>query len=96
MSKKSQKVAGRTIAEWEALSAELDEEMSTAPENTEPLSAEEMSWYRRAVMDTGPKVKVTMRLRQWQIERAKQLAKEKGLRGYQTLLDQIISEALLP
>jgi predicted DNA binding CopG/RHH family protein len=96
MSKKSRKVAGRTIAEWEALSAELDKEMSTAPENTEPLSAEERRWYRRAVMDTGPKVKVTMRLRKWQIERAKELARKRGLRGYQTLLDEIISEALLP
>jgi predicted DNA binding CopG/RHH family protein len=41
-------------------------------------------------------VKVTIRLRKWQIERAKELAREKGLRGYQTLLDQILTEALLP
>ncbi len=90
------KVAGKTIAEWEAASRELDEEMAGAPEDTRPLTAEERRWYRRAAMDTGPKVKVTMRLRQWQIERAKELAREKGLRGYQTLLDEIITDALLP
>jgi predicted DNA binding CopG/RHH family protein len=91
-----QVIAGRSIKEWEALSAELDKEMSGAPEKTSPLSAEERGWYRAALADTGPKVKVTIRLRRWQIERAKQLAKERGLRGYQTLLDQILTQQLLP
>ena len=96
MSKSGEKVAGRTLNEWERLSKGLDDEMAGAPENTRSLSPEELRWYRTAVMDTGPKVKVTIRLRKWQIERAKELAREKGLRGYQTLLDQILTEALLP
>lgn len=96
MSKPNEQVAGRPLSQWEKVSKELDEEMAGAPENTAPLSADERRWYQRAARDTGPKVKVTIRLRKWQIERAKQLAKKKGLRGYQTLLDQIITEALLP
>jgi len=96
MSKSKRRVAGKTIEEWEEASRDLDEEMAGAPENTRPLTEEERRWYRRAAMDTGPKVKVTMRLRKWQIERAKELAKKRGLRGYQTLLDEIITEALLP
>ncbi|MBM4030671.1 MAG: hypothetical protein FJ291_02675 [Planctomycetes bacterium] len=43
------RVAGRTIKEWERLSAELDKEMAGAPENAEPLSAEERRWYRSVV-----------------------------------------------
>ena len=90
------RIAGKTIAEWEKLSADLDSEMTGAPESTKPLSAEERGWYRAAIADTSPKVKVTIRLRKWQIQRARQLAKQKGLRGYQTLLDQILTKELLP
>ena len=96
MKRPKRKVAGRTISEWERLSAELDKEMAGAPEHTQPPSEEELRWYRKAVLDTSAKVKVTIRLRKWQIERAKELAKQRGLRGYQTLLDQIITKGLLP
>ena len=95
MKKRTERVAGRPTKEWEALSAELDDELAGATENTDPLSDEELRWYRRAAGDTSPKVKVTIRLREWQIERARELAKEKGMRGYQTLLDQIITQGLL-
>ena len=90
------RIAGRTIKEWEQLSAELDKEMAGAPENTERLSPQERRWYRAALADTGPKIKVTIRLRKWQIERAKELARKRGLRGYQTLLDQILTHELAP
>ncbi|MBM4037782.1 MAG: hypothetical protein FJ290_04645 [Planctomycetes bacterium] len=90
------RIAGRTIKEWERLSAELDKEMVGIPEGAEPLSPQERRWYRAALADTGPKVRVTIRLRKWQIERARQLAKERGLRGYQTLLDQILTHELTP
>jgi len=96
MMDKNRKVAGRTIREWEKLSAEFDKSMAGAPENTEPLSAEESRWFRRVLADKRPKVRVTIRLHQWQIDRAKRLAKERGMRGYQTLLDQIITHALMP
>jgi len=96
MSKSEHRVAGKTVEQWEEASRELDEEMAGAPENTRALTEEERRWYRRAALDTGPKVKVTIRLRKWQIERARQLAKERGLRGYQTLLDEIITDGLLP
>jgi len=96
MKNSKRKVAGRPISEWERLSRELDKEMAGAPEKTRPLSEAELRWYRMAALDTSPKVKVTIRLRQWQIERAKELAKQRGLRGYQTLLDHIITKALLP
>ena len=49
MKKRDTKIAGRTVAEWEELSRELDREMAGAPENTEPLSAEERRWYRRVL-----------------------------------------------
>jgi predicted DNA binding CopG/RHH family protein len=49
-----------------------------------------------AALETGPKVKVSIRLRGWQIERAKETASERGLRGYQTVLDDIITKGLLP
>jgi len=52
MKQKSRKIAGRTLPEWEALSAELDEPMAGSPENTRPLSPEEKRWLRRAVADT--------------------------------------------
>ncbi|MBM4041010.1 MAG: hypothetical protein FJ290_21125 [Planctomycetes bacterium] len=90
------RVAGYTIDELEKLSAELDKEMVGVPENTRPLTSAERRWYRKAIAQTEPKVKVTIRLRRWQIERARQLAKQKGLRGYQTLVDQILTKALLP
>jgi hypothetical protein len=93
---KNEVVMGRTILEWEKLSAELDKSMAGAPENTEPLSPEEVRWFRRVLADKAPKVKVTIRLHKWQIDRAKRLAKERGMRGYQTLLDQIITHALMP
>jgi hypothetical protein len=48
---KQRKIAGRTIAEWGKLSAEMDREMAGAPENTEPLTAEERRWYRAALAD---------------------------------------------
>lgn len=96
MINKNRRVAGRTIREWEKLSAELDRSMAGAPENTEPLSPEEIRWFRHALADRSPKVKVTIRLHKWQVQRAKQLAKQKGLRGYQTLVDQILTKALLP
>ena len=54
MSKARGKAAGRSVEEWEKLSAELDKEMAGAPENTEPLSAEELSWYQAAVMGGSP------------------------------------------
>ncbi len=94
--KTARRVAGRTIEEWERLSAEMDAEMSGAPENARPLTSAERRWYRKAIAQTEPKVKVTIRLRRWQIERARQMAKQKGLRGYQTLVDQILTNALLP
>lgn len=96
MKKAEGKAAERRMGEWEKLSAELNKEMAGAPENTEPLTAAERLWYRSALADTGPKIKVTIRLRRWQILRAKQLAREKGLRGYQTLLDEILTRELLP
>jgi len=96
MSKPKTIAAGRTTREWGELSAELDDEFSGAPERTEPLSEGEMRWYRAAAMETGPKVKVTIRLRKWQIERAKEIAEQKGLRGYQTVLDEVITQGLLP
>ncbi len=94
--KKARKIAGRTIEEWEKLSAELDKEMAGAPENTRPLTSAERIWYRKAIAQREPKVKVTIRLQRWQIERAREVAKQKGLRGYQTLVDQILTKALLP
>lgn len=63
-------------------------------EKTEPLSESERRWYRAAVADTGPKARVTIRLRKWQIERAKELARQQGLRGCQTLIDQILTKEL--
>ena len=93
---KQQIIHGRTIAEWEALSAEFDKEFSTSIENTEPLTPAERRWYEENIRDREPKVKVSIRLHKWQIARAKQIARQRGLRGYQTLLDQIITEALLP
>ena len=96
MKKPEMRAAGRPIREWEELSAELDHELSGTRENTEPLPEDEMRWYRAAAMETGPKVKVTIRLRKWQIERAKEIAQKKGLRGYQTVLDEVITEGLLP
>ena len=96
MKKTTQKIAGRTISEWEELSRELDKEGAGDPENTQPLSDDERRWYRTAVADTGPKVRVTIRLRKWQIERAKELARQQGIRGYQTLIDQILTKELLP
>lgn len=42
------KVAGKTIGEWERLSAELDEEDAGAEERTRPPSEEEQRWYRGA------------------------------------------------
>jgi predicted DNA binding CopG/RHH family protein len=81
---------------WNEISSMLDEEMSGAPESTERLSKEEMRWYRVAVMDKEPKVKVTIRLRRWQIERARAIAEERGMRGYQTVLDEVITRGLLP
>ena len=74
MKTSDKKIAGKSTREWEELSAELGEEMAGAPENTQPLSSAEMQWYRAAASDTGPKVKVSIRLRQWQIDRAKELA----------------------
>ncbi len=96
MRSEGRKVAGRTIREWEKLSAELDKSMAGAREDTEPLSPEEARWFRRVLVDRTPKVKVTSRLHKWQVDRAKRLAKERGLRGYQTLLDQIITQGLMP
>ncbi len=94
--RKDERVHGHTLAEWEQWSAELDKEFSGSIENTEPLTPAERKWYEENIRDRSPKVKVTIRLRKWQIARAKQLAKKRGLRGYQTLLDQIITDALLP
>lgn len=94
--KRQERILGHTIAEWEDRSAELDREFSGSIENTQPLTPAERKWYEDVVRDRGPKVKVTIRLRKWQIARARQLAKKRGLRGYQTLLDQIITDALLP
>ena len=96
MNNATRRIAGRTISEWKRLSTELDKEMAGAPENTQPLSEEERRWYRMAVADTGPKVRVTIRLRTWQIERAKELARQQGIRGYQTLIDRILTKELLP
>ena len=96
MKNTTRKVAGRTTREWKELSRELDKEGAGAPENTRPLSDDERRWYRMAVADTGPKVRVTIRLRKWQIERAKELARRQGMRGYQTLIDQILTKELLP
>ena len=90
------RVAGYTFDELEKFSAELDKEMVDVMENTRPLTSAERRWYRKAIAQTEPKVKVTIRLRRWQVERARQIAKQKGLRGYQTLVDQILTKALLP
>jgi len=54
MSKRHRKIAGRTLAEWEKLSRELDREMAGAPENTEPLSDEERRQYRRLLRKRSP------------------------------------------
>ena len=59
MKRPAKKIAGRPTSEWEALSAELDDELAGAVENTEPMSEEELRWYRRAAGDTSPKVRVT-------------------------------------
>jgi len=88
-------IAGRSLEEWAALSDELDQEQAGAPQNTQPMTAEEARWYRRAALEKGPKVKVTIRLRQWQIDRAKEIARQRGDRGYQTVLDEVITEGLL-
>ncbi|HUT33423.1 MAG TPA: hypothetical protein VNE39_08100 [Planctomycetota bacterium] len=89
-------MAGHTVSEWKGLSKELDREAAGAPENTQPLTGDERRWYRMAVADTGPKVRVTIRLRKWQIERAKELARQQGIRGYQSLIDRILTKELLP
>jgi len=53
--RRERKIAGRTIAEWERFSAEMDKEMAGAPENTDPLTAEERRWYRAALAELSPK-----------------------------------------
>lgn len=80
---------------YEKMSRDLEVEFSGSIENTKPLTASDRKWMKAALADTGPKIPVTIRLRKWQIERAKELAKKKNLRGYQTLIDQILTEALI-
>ena len=76
-------------------SNKLEEEFSGTLKHTKPLNDDDKKWLQRALLDTEPKIPVTIRLKRWQIERAKQLAKEKKLRGYQTLISQILTDALL-
>lgn len=95
MSKQESRAAGRPLAEWAEMSAELESELAGDVEHTRSLSAAEARWYHRAAGETGPKVKVTIRLRQWQIDRARQLAQDRGARGYQTVLNEIITAGLL-
>ena len=95
MSNKESNYAGRSLKDWAGMSAELEGELVGDAQHTLPMSAAEAQWYRRAAQETGPKVKVTIRLRQWQIERAKEIALERGARGYQTVLDEIITDGLL-
>ncbi|OGH55614.1 MAG: hypothetical protein A3G34_00900 [Candidatus Lindowbacteria bacterium RIFCSPLOWO2_12_FULL_62_27] len=85
----------KRLKELEKLSAHFDKEFSGDIENTEPLTKGEREWFKKVIQDTSPKVPVTIRLRRWQIERAKQMAKKKKLRGYQTLIDRILTEALI-
>ncbi len=83
------------IKNLEAKSKKLEKEFSGSIEHTKPLTDGDKKWLLPILNDTTPKIPVTIRLKCWQIERAKDIAKEKGLRGYQTLISQILTEALL-
>lgn len=85
----------RNLKKLKAESEKLEEEFSGSIEETKPLTDADKEWLKKALLDTGPKVPVTIRLKKWQIERAKQLAKERHLRGYQTLISEILTESLL-
>ena len=89
------KAKKRTLKKYKAESELLDKEFSGAIENTEPLTRENKKWLHEIIESESPKIPVTIRLAAWQIERAKQIAKEKHVRGYQTLIRQILSKALL-
>lgn len=77
-------------------SKELDREFSGAIENTKPLSAKDRDWLKDILKKSDdPKIPVTIRLSQWQVDQAKELATKMHLRGYQTLIRQLLSEALI-
>ena len=81
--------------EFENLSKHFDGEFSGAVENTDPLTAEEMDWYKQVILERAPKVQISIRLDRWIVNRAKALAKKKGLKGYQTLINRILAKELL-
>lgn len=85
----------RTIKDYKAESKFLDKEFSGTIENTEPLTEEDKEWLHEIIVNDSPKIPVTIRLPKWQVEKAKQIAKEKHIRGYQTLMRRILSKALL-
>ncbi|MCK4423200.1 MAG: hypothetical protein KAV18_03935 [Candidatus Omnitrophica bacterium] len=89
------KTKKRTLKEYQAESNLLNKEFSGAVEKTKSLTGKDKKWLHEIIESESPKIPVTIRLASWQIERAKQIAKEKHVRGYQTLIRQILSKALL-
>ena len=84
------------LKKLEAHSKELDKEFSGSIESTKPLSTRDREWLKDILKKSDErKIPVTIRLNQWQVEQAKKLAAKMHLRGYQTLIRQILSEALI-
>lgn len=83
------------IKKLEAKSKSLEKEFSGSIKNTQPITDDDKKWLRLAIREE-PTIVVTLRLKRWQVERAKQLAKKTGIRGYQTLIRQLLTDALLP
>ena len=86
----------REAKKWEEKSKYFDKEFSGSIENTEPLRKEDREWLKDVLKNSDePKIPITIRLSKWQIVQAKKLAAKKHIRGYQTFIRQLLSEALV-
>ncbi len=80
---------------YEDFSNSLECEFSGDINNTKVLTSVDKKILHDIIESDTPKIPITIRFAGWQIKRAKQIAKQKKIKGYQTLIRQIVSKALL-
>lgn len=80
---------------YEKISENLENEFSGDINNTEILTTKDKKVLHEIISHDTPKIPITISLDEWQIKRAKQIAKSKHIKGYQTLIRQIINKALI-
>jgi len=80
---------------YEDISNSLECEFAGDLNNTESLTSLDRKILHEIIDEDTPKIPITIRFAEWQIKRAKQIAKKRKIKGYQTLIRQIVSKALI-